>query len=74
MQKLDFDNNQGPMAVLTFITALNVVLMISFLSVSIGGTGFVFTGIQFNVLVGLELAGVIFAYVVRKRRNTTVPL
>lgn len=74
MQKLDFDNNQGPVAALTLIVALNVILMISFLSVNIGGTGFLLTGIQISVLVGLELAGVIFAYAVYKRRNTTVPL
>lgn len=74
MQKLDFRNNRGPMTALTLITALNVGLIISFLTANIGGTGFVLSGIQLNVLVGLELAGVILAYVVSKRRNTIVAL
>jgi uncharacterized membrane protein YuzA (DUF378 family) len=72
MLKLDFHNNRVPMTVLTLITALNVGLVINFLTANIGGTGFVLNGIQLYVLVGLELAGVIVAYVVSKRRNTTV--
>ena len=74
MLKLDFHNNRGPMTALTLITALNVGLIISFLTANIGGTGFVLNGIPIYVLAGLELAGVIVAYVVSKHRNTTVPL
>jgi hypothetical protein len=61
------------MTVLTLITVLNVGLVINFLTANIGGAGFVLSGIQLYVLVGLELAGVIAAYVVSKRRNTTRP-
>jgi hypothetical protein len=73
MLKLDFHNNRVPMTVLTLITALNVGLVINFLTANIGAAGFVLNGIQIYVLAGLELAGVIVAYVVSKRRNTTVP-
>jgi uncharacterized membrane protein YuzA (DUF378 family) len=58
------------MTVLTLITALNVGLVFNVLTANIGGTEFVLNGIQIYVLAGLELAGVIVAYVVSKRRNT----
>jgi hypothetical protein len=73
MLKLDFHNNRVPMTVLILITVLNVGLVINFLTANIGAAGFVLNGIQIYVLAGLELAGVIVAYVVSKRRNTTVP-
>jgi uncharacterized membrane protein YuzA (DUF378 family) len=73
MLKLDFHNNRGPMTVLTLITALNVGLVINFLTANIGGAGFVLNGIRLYVLVGLEFVVVIAAYVASKRRNTTVP-
>lgn len=72
MLKLDFHNNKGPMTVLTLITVLNISLVISFLTAHIGGATFDITGIGLYALVGLELAGVIVAYLVSKRRNTTV--
>jgi hypothetical protein len=72
MLKLDFHNNKGPMTVLTLITVLNISLVISFLTAHIGGARFDITGIGLYALVGLELAGVIVAYLVSKRRNTTV--
>ena len=72
MLKLDFHNNRMSMTVLTLITVLNVGLVINFLTANIGGAGFVLNGIPIYVLAGLELAGVIVAYVVSKRRNTTV--
>lgn len=72
MLKLDFDNNRGPMAILTLVTVLNIGLVISFLAAYIGGVGLVLNSIHVYALVGLELAGVIFAYVVSKRRNATV--
>jgi hypothetical protein len=72
MMKWDFHNNRMPMTVLMLITLLNAGLAINFFIASIDGTGFVFNGIQIYVLAGLELAGVIVAYVVNKRRNTTV--
>ena len=72
MLKLDFHNNKVPMTVLTFITILNISLIIRFLTAHIGGAGFDITGIGLYVLVGLELAGVIVAYLVSRRRNTIV--
>jgi hypothetical protein len=70
--KWDFHNNQISMAVLILITALNIGLIINFLTANTGGTGFGFNGIQLYVLAGLELAGVIAACMISKRRNTTV--
>ena len=72
MMKWDFHNNRIPMTVLMLITILNAGLAINFLIASIGSTGFGLHGIQIHVLAGLELAVVIVAYVVSKRRNTTV--
>ena len=73
MLKLDFHNNRMSMTVLTLVTALNVGLVINFLTANIGDTGFVLNGIRLYVLVGLEFVVVIAAYVASKRRNTTVP-
>ena len=73
MLKLDFHNNRMSMTVLTLVTALNVGLVINFLTANIGDTGFVLNGIRLYVLVGLEFVVVIVAYVASKRRNTTVP-
>ena len=73
MLKLNFHNNRMSMTVLTLVTALNVGLVINFLTANIGDTGFVLNGIRLYVLVGLEFVGVIAAYVASKRRNTTVP-
>lgn len=70
--KWDFHNNQISMAVLILITALNIGLVINFLTASTGGTGFGFNGIQLYILAGLEMAGVIAAFVIGKRTNTTV--
>ena len=72
MLKLDFHKNKVPMTVLTLITILNISLIISFLTASIGGTGLDITGIGLYALVGLELALVAGAYLVSKRSNTTV--
>ena len=72
MLKLDLHNNRVPLTVLMLITALNVGLVINFLIAHIGGAGFVLNGIQIYVLAGLELAVVIVAYVVSKRRNTII--
>ena len=71
MLKLNFHNNRMSMTVLTLVTALNVGLVINFLTANIGDTGFVLNGIRLYVLVGLELVVVIVAYVVSKRRNRT---
>ena len=73
MLKLNFHNNRMSMTVLTLVTALNVGLVINFLTANIGDTGFVLNGIRLYVLVGLEFVVVIVAYVASKRRNTTVP-
>jgi len=73
MLKLNFHNNRMSMTVLTLVTALNVGLVINFLTANIGDTGFVLNGIRLYVLVGLEFVVVIAAYVASKRRNTTVP-
>ena len=70
--KWDFHNNPISMAVLILITALNIGLVINFLTANTGGTGFGFNGIQLYVLAGLELAGVIAACMISKRRNTTI--
>ena len=72
MLKLNFHNNRMSMTVLTLVTALNVGLVINFLTANIGGAGFVLNGIRLYVLVGLELVVVIVAYVVSKHRNRTV--
>jgi len=71
MLELGFHNNKVPMTILTLITLLNISLVISFLTANINGTGFDFLGIGLYILVGLELAGVIVAYLVSKRRNAT---
>ena len=68
----DFHNNKMPMAVLVLITALNIGVVINILTVNLGGPGFGLSGIQLYILAGLELAGVISAYIIAKRRNTTV--
>ena len=72
MLKLDLHNNKVPMTVLTLITILNISLIISFLTASIGGTGLDITGIGLYALVGLELAVVAGAYLFSKRSNTSV--
>lgn len=74
MLNLDFHNNRGLITALTLITALNVGIVISFLTANSSGTGLVANGIQIYVLAGLELAGVFAAYVISKRRHTTVTL
>ena len=71
MLELGFHNINVPMTILTLITLLNISLVISFLTANINGTGFDFLGIGLYILVGLELAGVIVAYLVSKRRNAT---
>ena len=70
--KWDVHNNQMPMAVLTLITTLNIALVINFLIANTGASGFVLSGTQIYTLAGLELAGVIVAYVIGNRRNATV--
>jgi hypothetical protein len=70
--KWDFHHNRMPMTVLMLTTMLNAGLVINFLNGSIGSTGFVLNSIQIYALAGLELAGVIIAYVIGKRRTTTV--
>jgi hypothetical protein len=72
MTKREYRNNLMPAAVLLLITLLNINLVINFLTANIGDTVFVLNSIRLYVLVGLELAVVIVAYVVSKRRNTTV--
>lgn len=67
----DFYNNKMPLAILMLITVLNVGLVINFLIAHIGSAGLVLSGMQISVLPGLELAGVIYVYVVGKRRTTT---
>lgn len=50
---------------------LNVDLVINLLIAQIGGAWIGLNGMQIYVLAALELAVVIFAYVVGKRRTTT---
>jgi hypothetical protein len=72
MTKREYRNNLMPAAVLLSITLLNISLVINFLTANIVDTVFVLNSIRLYVLVGLELAVVIVAYVVSKRRNTIV--
>jgi hypothetical protein len=60
-----------PLTILMLITVLNVGLVINLLIAHIGSAGLALSGMQIYVLAGLELVGVIFAYVVGKRRTTT---
>ena len=59
------------LAILMLITILNVGLVINLLIAQIGGAWIGLNGMQIYVLAALELAVVIFAYVVGKRRTTT---
>jgi hypothetical protein len=68
--KWDLYNNKMPLTILMLITVLNVGLVINLLIAHIGSAGLALSGMQIYVLAGLELAGVIFAYVVGKRRTT----
>ena len=72
MLKWDFHNNRMPVTVLALITCLNVGLVISFLIAYISGTALGLNTLQIYVLVGLELLGVIGAYVAGKHKNSTV--
>jgi hypothetical protein len=74
MLQLDFHDNKGPMATLILITVLNISLVISFLTANIAGAGFYPNGIGLYAFVALELAGVIVAYLICKRRNATMQL
>ena len=69
--KSNIHNNQFPMAVFILITALNIGLVVTFLMPDINGTGFALNGIQIYALAGLELAAVIIAYALSKRRDTS---
>jgi hypothetical protein len=69
--KWDLYNNKMPLAILMLITVLNVSIVISLLIAQVGGSGFGLSSIQIYFLVGLELAVVIFACVIGKRRTTT---
>ena len=72
MLKWDFHNNRMPMTVLILITCLNVGLVINFLLANIGGTALGLNTLQIYVLGGLELLGVIGAYIAGTRKTTTV--
>jgi hypothetical protein len=72
MMKRDFHNNDMPLIVLRLITALNLGMLLNFLFAQMGGVEFFLNAMQIYIVAGLELAGVIFAYLVAKRRNTTL--
>jgi hypothetical protein len=69
--KRDSLDNWMPLATLMLITVLNVGIVISLLIAQVGGSRFGLNSIQVYVLVGLELAVVISAYVIGKRRTPT---
>lgn len=71
---LDFHNNWRPMAILAFITVLNVSLIISVLTSAAGSLSFIFDHFQLAALVGLELAAVILAYLVGKHSKVIAAL
>lgn len=72
MNKSHTQHHLMPISVLILITALNVGIIGLFLMAHTGATGFVISGMQVYILAGVEFAGVIAAYSVGKRRNTTV--
>jgi hypothetical protein len=47
-------------------------MLLNFLFAQMGGVEFFLNAMQIYIVAGLELAGVIFAYLVAKRRNTTL--
>jgi hypothetical protein len=47
-------------------------MLLNFLFAQMGGVEFFLNAMQIYIVAGLELAGVIFSYLVAKRRNTTL--